>query len=109
MSYTAKPGDYKEQIMKLLDKQINKGKNKYGFYLEENDLKLDERLDHLSEELIDGLQYIQHLKTIKEKMEEDLWYIIGGLMELYHKEENVDKKELISEMIKKARQITNHI
>lgn len=109
MSYTAKPGYYKEQINKILDEQINKGKSKYGFYLEENDLKFDERLKHLSEELIDGLQYIEHLKTFKERMMEDLWFIIDGLVKLKQKESNEHTKEFIEEMIARAKQIKNHI
>lgn len=106
--YTSKPGYYKEKIIEMLDKQINKGQRKYGLYLEENDLTFDERLDHLSEELIDGLQYIQHLKMIKEKMVEDLWFIIGGLMRLKKEENDEETEELIDEIIKRAKRIKNH-
>ena len=61
MSLIEKKG-YKEQIIAKMDQQIEKGKQKYGQKLEENDLSRDEKLEHLEEELIDALFYIQHLK-----------------------------------------------
>lgn len=58
---------YRDAVIARLDKQINKGKNKYGMTLEDNtNLTMSERHDHLAEELIDGLQYIEHLKTLEK-------------------------------------------
>ena len=54
--------DYKEQIISKMDQQIAKGKQKYGQKLEDNDLSRNEKLEHLEEELIDALFYIQDLK-----------------------------------------------
>lgn len=57
---------YRDAVINRLDKQINKGKAKYGMTLEDNtELTMNERCDHLAEELIDGLQYIEHLKTLE--------------------------------------------
>lgn len=68
---------YRDAVIARLDKQINKGKNKYGMTLEDNtQLKMTERHDHLAEELIDGLQYIEHLKTL----EADRRVIMGDLL-----------------------------
>ena len=57
---------YRDAVIARLDKQINKGKAKYGMTLEDNtQLTMTERHDHLAEELIDGLQYIEHLKALE--------------------------------------------
>ena len=58
---------YWDKITELFVKQKEKGQNKYGFSLEENPAEIDERLNHLEEELIDGLMYIE---WIKEKLAE---------------------------------------
>lgn len=60
---------YKENIVKKMDQQIEKGYNKYGYTLEDNvGLDVFERLNHFREELIDALFYIEHLETkLKEK------------------------------------------
>ena len=58
---------YWENICKLNAKQENKGKNKYGVSLEENTtLTRKQRIEHLEEELIDGLKYCEHLKAIDD-------------------------------------------
>jgi hypothetical protein len=57
-------GYYKQIIMDRIDKQIEKGLNKYGQTLEDNqDMTTLDRIDYLAEELVDGLQYIEHLKV----------------------------------------------
>ena len=57
--------DYWENICKLNEKQEIKGKNKYGVSLEDNTtLTRNQRIEHLEEELIDGLKYCEHLKAI---------------------------------------------
>ena len=53
---------YKEQIVSKMEQQQQKGLEKYGQHLEENDLTIEQKLNHLEEELIDALFYIQHLK-----------------------------------------------
>ena len=54
--------NYRRNIIAKIDKQISKGINKYGQKLEENDISMKEKLNHLEEELVDALFYIQHLK-----------------------------------------------
>lgn len=47
---------YIKNIILLLNKQANKGIDKYGVTLEDNTtLSTDQRIEHLQEELIDGL------------------------------------------------------
>jgi hypothetical protein len=54
---------YWERICKLADKQRSKGINTYGQGLEDNPMTIEERLTYLEEELIDGLMYIEHIKS----------------------------------------------
>lgn len=57
--------NYWDNICKLNAKQEAKGKNKYGVSLEDNTtLTRNQRIEHLEEELIDGLKYCEHLKAI---------------------------------------------
>ena len=57
--------DYLENIMQIMSRQKEKGLKKYGVSLEENDtLSTEQRIEHLQEELIDGLQYCEHLKAV---------------------------------------------
>ena len=59
--------DYWENICKLNARQEIKGKSKYGVPLEENTtLTRKQRIEHLEEELIDGLKYCEHLKAIDD-------------------------------------------
>lgn len=59
-----KDNQYLKNIVKKMEKQTNKGVEKYGQILEENvELTIEERLIHLQEELIDGLFYVEHLLT----------------------------------------------
>lgn len=56
---------YIKNIILLLNKQANKGIDKYGVTLEDNTtLSTEQRIEHLQEELIDGLQYCEHLKEV---------------------------------------------
>lgn len=50
--------NYREQINALLDKQDVKGVSKYGTSLEQSDAEIGEKLQHLAEELVDGLRYV---------------------------------------------------
>ena len=55
--------NYWTNICKLNERQESKGKAKYGQNLEENTtLSTPQRIEHLEEELLDGLKYCEHLK-----------------------------------------------
>jgi len=57
--------NYWTNICKLNERQESKGKAKYGQILEENTtLSTSQRIEHLEEELIDGLKYCEHLKRV---------------------------------------------
>ena len=53
---------YWKQIEATFQKQRQKGLDTYGQGLEENTADIMERLNHLEEELIDGLMYVQWIK-----------------------------------------------
>ena len=54
---------YRTQIIDIIDRQIDKGIDKYGVKLEDNNaLNNDERINHLMEELVDGLFYSLKIK-----------------------------------------------
>lgn len=63
---------YREQIIGLLDSQRKKGIEEYGQTLEDNDLSMNERIDHIAEELIDGLQYLLHVKEKHDTVIDEL-------------------------------------
>ena len=57
--------NYWENVSKINERQEAKGLDKYGQSLESNTaLTTAQRIEHLQEELIDGLKYAEHLKTI---------------------------------------------
>lgn len=66
-----KPDKYNEYIRNLLDKQVGKGLNKYGFMLQDNPAGIIARLNHLEEELVDALRYIQWIKDLLKEGGED--------------------------------------
>lgn len=53
---------YKENIVKLIDKQISKGKENYGHTLDESPLQTLDAINNAQEELIDALFYLENLK-----------------------------------------------
>lgn len=56
---------YRENVVRMIDGQIEKGYSKYGVLLEQNKtLTFKQRIEHLQEELIDGLMYCEHIKEI---------------------------------------------
>lgn len=56
--------NYRENILSIMDKQMGKGLHKYGTLLEDNKtLTVNQRIEHLQEELVDGLQYCEHIKA----------------------------------------------
>lgn len=53
---------YAENIINKMEKQTDKGLNKYGQILEhDKQMPMEKRLLHLQEELIDGTFYVEHL------------------------------------------------
>lgn len=55
---------YWERICKLSDKQRKKGMETYGQGLECNPAAMLKRIEHLQEELIDGLMYCEWIKDM---------------------------------------------
>ena len=53
---------YWERISELAERQRSKGLSKYGYGLENNPAAIVERINHLEEELIDGLMYCEWIK-----------------------------------------------
>ena len=73
MKMTVEQSMYRKNIIDKLDKQIQKGIDKYGTTLEENTwFSALDRLTYLQEELIDGLVYIEHIKAKLEELNIDL-------------------------------------
>ena len=64
-----KQNPYWERITAIADKQRTKGMSKYGQGLEANPADILARINHLQEELIDGLMYCE---WIKEWVQENL-------------------------------------
>lgn len=62
---------YRRNIIEMMDSQTLKGMKEYGQPLEENkNLSMEQRMVYLSEELVDGLVYIQHLMAGVRGMQE---------------------------------------
>lgn len=59
---TAEINPYWERICSLSEKQRAKGMETYGQGLESNPAAILERINHLEEELIDGLMYCEWIK-----------------------------------------------
>lgn len=55
---------YWERIQALAARQRAKGIEKYGYGLEDNPAAIEERIQHLEEELIDALHYCEWIKDI---------------------------------------------
>lgn len=60
---------YWERINALAEKQRAKGISKYGVGLESNPAAILERINHLQEELIDGLMYCEWIKDHLKELE----------------------------------------
>ena len=58
---------YWERISAIAERQRAKGMGKYGFGLEANPADILERINHLEEELIDGLMYCEWIKDLVEE------------------------------------------
>lgn len=58
---------YQVSVEALIDRQIKKGIDKYGVTLDQNTtLTMKQRIEHLQEELVDGLMYCEHLKFVTD-------------------------------------------
>lgn len=53
---------YWDRVTAIAQRQREKGLNKYGMKLEDNDWPIENRLEYLEEELVDGLMYIEWIK-----------------------------------------------
>ena len=73
---------YKENIIKLIDKQILKGKESYGHTLEDFPLRDLDAIINTQEELIDALFYLENLK-------EALFYLDNLINEIYKNADNI--------------------
>lgn len=72
---------YLDRIGERFRRQAEKGLEKYGILLEDNqELGFEERTEHLAEELTDGLQYIEHLKELMDKHSQVLISAISELI-----------------------------
>ena len=64
---------YRKNIINKIDKQIQKGIDKYGTTLEQNNwLKTIDRIVYLQEELIDALVYSEHIIAKLKELNLDL-------------------------------------
>jgi hypothetical protein len=59
---------YTAEIHEVMQKQLAKGKVKYGLTLENGTVGIIESIDHAIEEVVDQLYYLTHLKAkLREK------------------------------------------
>lgn len=71
-------GEYQARIFERFHAQRAKGIGKYGQPLEDNPASIDERLEHLAQELTDGLMYIEWIKAAGEGMDFQ-WYSAAAM------------------------------
>lgn len=64
----AEDNKYREPIIERVDSQTMKGIDKYGTVLPQNKAPMPERLEHVAQELTDGLVYIEWIKEGYDKM-----------------------------------------
>ena len=70
---TVDQSTYRKNIIEKMDSQIQKGIDKYGTTLEQNDwLKTIDRIVYLQEELIDALVYSEHIISKLKELNVDL-------------------------------------
>ena len=62
---------YWERICNLSDRQRAKGMEKYGHGLESNPAAILKRIEHLQEELLDGLMYCEWIKDKLMELEKE--------------------------------------
>ena len=62
-----------EQVIEKFQERSNKGIEKYGTTLADNDLPLDEWLNHAQEEAMDFVVYLEKAKTFVKNNEDKFW------------------------------------
>lgn len=64
-AFLLKRKSYWDNISRMNERQETKGRAKYGQDLEENvTMPTDQRIEHIQEELIDALKYLEHFKVV---------------------------------------------
>jgi len=58
----------KKNIIDIINKQENKGIDKYGVTVDDNNLEPIEWINHLQEELVDALFYLEQIKSREQQM-----------------------------------------
>lgn len=80
----------------IIDAQVQKGLYKYGTTLDNNPADIHERIDHICEELADGLQYaIWIKKEIKEIKSEAYAQALYDLIERFDNDTNLTNAALV--------------
>lgn len=97
---------YLENIVKKMERQTNKGMEKYGQILEQNtELSMKERLIHLQEELIDSLFYVEHLIAKDEEHKrgaEKMIDVIAQMMVQLPAIQDENTKDIFLNLVKEA-------
>ena len=63
--FLAERKTYWDRISDMNERQVRKGVSKYGDILENNTtMPTDQRIEHIEEEMIDALNYLEHLKVV---------------------------------------------
>ena len=103
-------GYYKEEIMAKIDKQINKGVAKYGMSLEDNvKFNTEERIENISEELVDGLQYLEHLKVLNTQNKNFRQEVISAVGVLILLSASITNEHVKQDVITELKIINNAI
>jgi hypothetical protein len=68
-----------DEVCELIQARAEVGKAKYGVTMEREDLTHDEWLEHLQNELMDAVVYLQRLRTRERTIEEKLREFIAGI------------------------------
>jgi hypothetical protein len=55
-----------EAVIKKFNDRSEAGKQKYGTTLDRNDLSIKDWINHMQEELMDAILYLQKMKTLIE-------------------------------------------
>jgi len=76
---TAQDMPYRASIMNRVDRQSEKGLQKYGGFLTDNKWTTQQRLEHLAEELTDGLVYIEDIRADMQNLTGQMIDLMGDL------------------------------
>ena len=80
---------YKDNIVKLIDKQILKGKENYGHTLDEKPLQILDAINNIQEELIDALFYLENLKDdlyFLDNFKDDLYIFLDNFEDIIYRD-----------------------